>query len=246
MERMGIWCKSVISQRYLHPTLGKIHIRVLKTAKSFTARWKSADLLALTIPPYVTPEKLEQVLGEMEANLLAKRPGAICYPIGWTFSTPEMTFEVVRGNEANNFVAKFNRERNRLYLCMSPTTDAAGTEGFSRFVKKVFEAYSRKNAASVLIPKAREIARRLGVNPSAIEISYGQKVLGKCFSNGRILLSRNLIYYPEELRELVMAHEFAHLTHLNHSAAFYALLDSYVGGRHAVLNAALEAWKLPF
>ena len=46
---------------------------------------------------------------------------------------------------------------------------------------------------------------------------------GSCSSTGRIRLSWRLILAPPEVRRYVVAHEVAHLMHLNHGAAFKAL-----------------------
>lgn len=238
--------KSVKSQRYMHPVLGKMHIRVLSTARRFTARWKSADIISVTIPRGVSIKEFEEAIDRMTPELLRTRPEMKNYTLGWTYETPEMEFEVVRGNTPGYFNSRIDHAARKLYIEMSPATDDAGSENFNLWVKEVLKRYATYNAEYYLLPFARQLAEELGVRPASIEISYGQRVLGKCFQNGRILLSRNLIFYPVELRRLVIAHEFAHLKHLNHSADFYALLDEYLNGEHARLNAQLKAFKTPF
>jgi predicted metal-dependent hydrolase len=46
---------------------------------------------------------------------------------------------------------------------------------------------------------------------------------GSCSSQGRIRLSWRLILAPPQARRYVVAHEVAHLKHLNHGADFKAL-----------------------
>lgn len=70
-------------------------------------------------------------------------------------------------------------------------------------------------------------------------------MLGKCYADRHIELSRNLIFYPEEHRRYVYAHELAHLTHMDHSPAFHALLDHYLDGRERELKAASDAFRIP-
>ena len=57
---------------------------------------------------------------------------------------------------------------------------------------------------------------------------------GSCSSRGTISLSWRLIMAPASVRRSVIAHEVAHMRHMNHSADFYQWLDSlYEGNRKA-------------
>ena len=57
---------------------------------------------------------------------------------------------------------------------------------------------------------------------------------GSCSSRGTISLSWRLIMAPVSVRRSVIAHEVAHIRHMNHSAQFYAWLDTlYDGNRRA-------------
>lgn len=57
---------------------------------------------------------------------------------------------------------------------------------------------------------------------------------GSCSSHGTISLSWRLIMAPVYVRRSVIAHEVAHIRHMNHSADFYAWLDTlYEGNRKA-------------
>ena len=55
---------------------------------------------------------------------------------------------------------------------------------------------------------------------------------GSCSSHGTISLSWRLIMAPAHVRRSVIAHEVAHIRHMNHSPEFYAWLDTlYEGNR---------------
>jgi predicted metal-dependent hydrolase len=57
---------------------------------------------------------------------------------------------------------------------------------------------------------------------------------GSCSSRGRISLSWRLIMAPASVRRSVIAHEVAHMRHMDHSPDFYAWLDAlYEGDRKA-------------
>lgn len=54
-----------------------------------------------------------------------------------------------------------------------------------------------------------------------------------------------LVFLPQELRDYIICHELAHLSEMNHSPRFHALLDSYLDGREAMLAARLRAYSWP-
>jgi predicted metal-dependent hydrolase len=57
---------------------------------------------------------------------------------------------------------------------------------------------------------------------------------GSCSSRGTISLSWRLIMAPAQVRRSVIAHEVAHIRHMNHSPEFYEWLDTlYDGNRKA-------------
>jgi len=48
---------------------------------------------------------------------------------------------------------------------------------------------------------------------------------GSCGANGRITLNTQLIFLPVRLQQHVILHELCHLQHMNHSRAFWSLLE---------------------
>ena len=238
--------KYVVGGHFLHARLGEVAVRVLSTATHISARWKSPGLLSVTVPPRLSQEYFIQALADMEARLLLKRPRRLFYTPGWYYHTPEMDFTVVKGMKPARFEGAVDRVKRLTTLFMPADADSEGMPEFNEWVNKILVRYSKTYAGKYLLPMARELAVKLNVSPKSVNISHGQKVLGRCNSRGEILLSRNLVFYPEDLREMVIAHEYAHLTYLNHSPKFYELLDTYLEGRHRRLKSALKAHKLPF
>lgn len=65
----------------------------------------------------------------------------------------------------------------------------------------------------------------LGVGQPELSIRAMKTRWGSCTAKGRILLNPKLIQMPKDLIDYVIVHELCHLKELNHSSAFYALLD---------------------
>ena len=87
-----------------------------------------------------------------------------------------------------------------------------------------------------LIRRAKEIlpqrtaywSERMGLSPAQIRITSAQRRFGSCSSEGHICYSWRLMQYPPEAIDYVVVHELAHLKHMNHSPAFYALVAKYL------------------
>lgn len=94
---------------------------------------------------------------------------------------------------------------------------------------------------------AVKVIAELGVSGvSSIEMGRGIKQLGSCSRSGVIRLSYALLLMPESLIRYVVCHELAHLKHMNHSAEFHKLCNSYLQGREQELEAQMRQFRWPF
>jgi predicted metal-dependent hydrolase len=76
-----------------------------------------------------------------------------------------------------------------------------------------------KESSAYAVRKVAEIAPRLGVRPSRVDVREMGK-WGYCTRSSRLSFSWQLIALPERLREYVVLHELTHLLEFNHSFAF--------------------------
>ena len=108
--------------------------------------------------------------------------------------------------------------------------------GFARRV----EAHLRARALKVMSDEITEFAERAGVQAKAVGIGDAATRWGSCSSQGRIRLSWRLILATPAVRRFVVAHEVAHLRHLDHGPAFRALEAELAGPGLALAKAALK------
>ena len=118
------------------------------------------------------------------------------------------------------------------------------THSSKEWVSKALKTVAR-NEATRLLPLAQSVAARLGVAPERFEIGRGLRKLGHCTPKRVIQLSANLVFLPEDLIEYIICHELAHLTHMNHSPQFHALVNKYVNGQEKALERKLRAFQWP-
>jgi predicted metal-dependent hydrolase len=83
--------------------------------------------------------------------------------------------------------------------------------------------YLRNLATETMSNDVAEFAAAAGVAVRSVGIGDAATRWGSCSSDQRIRLSWRLILAPSAVRRYVVAHEVAHLVHLNHGPEFKAL-----------------------
>jgi predicted metal-dependent hydrolase len=76
--------------------------------------------------------------------------------------------------------------------------------------------------------------------PRTVKLSQAQTQWGSCTAHGSVRLNVQLIKLPMRLIDYVVVHELAHLRELNHSAAFWRVVES-VCPDYADLRSELRA-----
>lgn len=102
-------------------------------------------------------------------------------------------------------------------------------------------AWLRRDALRVLVPEAADLARRIGIPDPPVKLSSARSRWGSCNAKGEIRLNARLIHLPPELARYVVAHEIAHLVHLDHSPRFWALVAT-LHRRHREARRELREW----
>jgi len=81
---------------------------------------------------------------------------------------------------------------------------------------------------------------RAGHAPPPLRLSRAQRRWGSCSDRKAIRINWRLVQAPDAVRRSVVAHEVAHLVHLNHGPAFKALEARLFGPGLAAAKAALR------
>ncbi|WP_336962035.1 SprT family zinc-dependent metalloprotease [Sphingobium aquiterrae] len=98
----------------------------------------------------------------------------------------------------------------------------------------------RTRAKSVLEAETLACAAREGLRVGPISIGDPRSRWGSCASSGAIRYSWRLILAPPEVRRATVAHEVAHLIHMDHSPAFHAAHARLLGADPAPARAWLR------
>jgi predicted metal-dependent hydrolase len=102
------------------------------------------------------------------------------------------------------------------------------------------ELFLKGRALELMSLEVAEFAAAADVTAASVSVGDAGSRWGSCSSQRRIRLSWRLIMAPPAVRRFVVAHEVAHLVHLDHSAKFKALEARLYGPGLAEAKAALR------
>lgn len=226
---------------YTHPLLGAVQVRSRTGCRRVIARWKNG-IATFTVPENTSTAEVKSNVESLAPRLLALKK-SITYSEGQRIVCPDIEFVIGRQRlRPTAVLASPGMPVSHINVGTELDFGAAET---ARIISRILCRLAAHAAPTLLLPRAKEIAMRVGAVPEGWKIGRGSKVLGSCDIKGIITLSHVLVFMPLELRDYIVCHELAHLHHMNHSARFHALCNTYCGGRVAELQATLKRFRFP-
>ena len=135
-------------------------------------------------------------------------------------------------------------EMVELELREGPVAREADRIGFNSMHNLV--KWLKAAALEALRPRAAHFAALLGRPAPRVTLSNARTQWGVCTEDGAIRLSWRLVHIAPALADYVIAHETAHLVHLDHSRRFWGLVTRlYPGWREAREHLELAGAALP-
>ncbi len=86
----------------------------------------------------------------------------------------------------------------------------------------------KKQAKEIILPRVSYFSEIMGVFPERVSINSAKTRFGSCSSKKSLNFSYRLVFYPPEAIDYVCVHELAHLTEMNHSKKFWAIVEKYL------------------
>lgn len=129
------------------------------------------------------------------------------------------------GNELTLRVSQDVRNRAVVHERGSLNVALPTPEDAEAIARKVF-AWYRQQAMADFTRRVELLAARLGVETPRLFLSNASTRWGSCNSKSEIRLNWKLIQAPPHIISYVVAHELAHLKEMNHSARFWAVVES--------------------
>lgn len=94
-------------------------------------------------------------------------------------------------------------------------------------LQDAIEKFYRTQAKNFLPKRTYEIATQLGYEVNRVVIKNQKTRWGSCSTNKNINLNLRLMMTPHDAIDYIIIHELCHLTHMDHSKAFWNLVGTH-------------------
>lgn len=226
----------------IHNRLGVVVIVIDRRIANVRAGWEN-DRVHVRMRRAQPEEKIRKFLDEYCEQILQLRPRAKFHP-GKSLFCPGVEFRIVSSEKIPEGKATAYPNLPVTEICVGPGFDTKSTIS-NRVIKRLILASAQALAPRLLLPRAKELAAQVGLTASEWKIGRGRRILGTCDSNNRIILSSQLVFMPQELRDYIVFHELSHTVEHNHSARFHDLCNRLCGGREKELIKKLREFRCP-
>jgi predicted metal-dependent hydrolase len=116
----------------------------------------------------------------------------------------------------------------------APNTPAANQRVLRRWLQQMAQAH--------LVPWLHTKSQEADLPFHKVVIRTQKTRWGSCSQQGTINLNSQLLFLPPHLVDYVLLHELCHTVHLNHSAAFWELLQQKAPDYKAMVQDLRQAW----
>jgi predicted metal-dependent hydrolase len=110
-------------------------------------------------------------------------------------------------------------------------------------LEEIVEQWYRREAMRLFAECVEHFAPLMNVKPRETKISSAHTQWGSCTARGTVRLNWQLVKMPLHLVDYVVVHELAHLVELNHSAAFWRVVEMACPD-YVKLRKELRKWSL--
>jgi predicted metal-dependent hydrolase len=111
-------------------------------------------------------------------------------------------------------------------------------------IRDTVQSWLQRQAKRIFEERCKHFAQQLGVRYTRLSLSSAQTRWGSASADGSIRLNWRLIHFAMATIDYVVAHELAHLRHMDHSAHFWDVVRSVVPDYEA-LRGSLKQDVLP-
>jgi predicted metal-dependent hydrolase len=108
--------------------------------------------------------------------------------------------------------------------------DALGLGGPLETVGRRIERWLKAEALALMECESRQIAALAGLAVGRVGVGDPRSRWGSCTVTGDLRYSWRLVMAPAHVRRATVAHEVAHLRHMDHGSDFHALVDELHDG----------------
>lgn len=201
---------------------GEITIKRLATSRSLRLRVYANGSVVVTAPRRIAQHYIDDFIAEHEQWIGEKRAAAQEKLQTLTAERERLFF---RGKEYQ-FRLNVSTTKPGVLIKSDQLIVTSPTEDHTQ-VRQVLEKWYRAQAKKHFEARLPLLADLVNRDVTRVSIRDQRSRWGSCSSRRTISLNWRLIQTPDWVSDYVIYHELAHLTHMNHSKAFWTLVESY-------------------
>ena len=188
----------------------EVHLVKNLRAKHILLKQNAKGEIVLTCPRFCTKGR---AIRFAESQLAWIRAHVQCAPQEVVFC-PEMTVSLL----GKSYLLKSGKRTEIL-------DDTLFISGESSFFHRRVCSYAQKILLPYIQTKVRELTNQLGVCAGRITLRNTSSRWGSCSSTKNLSFCWKIAFAPIGVIDYLIAHEVAHLAHMNHGPHFWAAVD---------------------
>ena len=200
-----------------------LRIRMNPRARRLIVRVEPIGGDVVVVAPSARSVKAALSFAESQKTWIARRlaevPSAVPFEAGAEI--------LVRG--IRTIIAHRPDARRGVWLDDSGEPQIVGVSGDAGFTSRRVHTFLKREARKDLTSSVRQHTNQLNLPYPKVTLRDTVSRWGSCSSRAGLSFSWRLIMAPPFVLDYVAAHEVAHLEHMNHSAAFWAVVETLVG-----------------
>ena len=169
--------------------------------------------------------------------------------VGSNFMLHRRPAQIVKNEQGEDVIVK----PAVLEILCPPDCDF-DAEGRQLFLERAIVEGIRNHAKVQLLPRLLAFATRYGIHLNEVKINSSKGRWGSCSLHKlgdplhqtkyyNINLSLFTLLLPMHLQKLILLHELTHTFYMDHSPAFHAHLDKWLGGKEAAYEKEMKQYS---
>lgn len=203
----------------LVPDVGTVKVQKKRGMKSIRLRVTARGELVVSAPWYVSRPMIHNFLAERKEWMqMHSHKRKTIYYDGMHFGR-NMSLRII--NNASRNRSKVLADVLEIYLNGQFDPENKTQQ---RFIEQKMIKTLQLEAENILLPRLHELSQASGTEFNQAYIKNLTGRWGSCDQSKNITLSLFLVQLPDPIIDYVITHELAHTKHMNHSAAFWAVV----------------------
>jgi predicted metal-dependent hydrolase len=109
--------------------------------------------------------------------------------------------------------------------------------------RRLLQGWLKRAASERLAPRLMRLADDLNYSVARVAIRCQRTRWGSCSTRGTVSLNCSLVFLRPEVVRYLFVHELAHTVHMNHSAAFWRLVERLEPEYRGLDRELLAGWR---